>query len=90
MKLINKVFNIITIYLITTAIVAFMWSFLGDYLSEIKWFNDYSNNIKSGWDQTYTHWGARHCIFMWFNVLMFCTSTARVIFNLISIVEEDK
>lgn len=72
MKLINRIFNIVTLYLFTVLIITMSMSFLTDYLESIKWFNDYVDS------KGRLYWGDRHVIYAWFNGLMLLCSTARV------------
>ena len=40
MKKINKIFNIITLWIIVSFSVAIMWTYVGEHLETINWFKN--------------------------------------------------
>ena len=91
MKNINKIFNIITVYMFTMLIIMMSVTFLSDYLSSINWFGD-TFVTRCGWSGRVEHmcWGSRHLIYVYFNFFMFCLSTIRLIVSLNHCVKESK
>lgn len=91
MKTINKIFNIITMYLVFAGFMAFCSTFLFDYLDSISWFGDYERTFYSDWRGrmvTETVWGSRHYIYNWLTVILFMAGTARCIFSIINVIEK--
>jgi hypothetical protein len=41
MKKLNKIFNIVFVYVVFITLMGIGWSYLTDYLTEINWFTEY-------------------------------------------------
>lgn len=93
MKTINKVFNIIVLYMFTVLLIMISVTFLTEYLSSINWFGDVVRE-RCGHHRikvlAVDEWGSRHIIYFWFNFLMFIVSTARLIVSLNHCIGESK
>ena len=92
MKKINKIFTVITTYILIILALAILGTFLSDYLVNINWFGDYTELRFKGKEYEYTSkcWGARHYSYNWGLFFLFLTTLARCIVSVIYTVENTK
>jgi hypothetical protein len=91
MKKLNKIFNIVFVYVVFITLMGIGWSYLTDYLTEINWFGDSveTRSWSDGTEYEYEVYGIRH---IWYNTGLWCTSltmTVRVVALLVFISENE-
>ena len=91
MKKINKIFNVIALWIFVSVLIGVSGTFLSDYLVSIDWFGDHSVtrfNSFYGKEVVDDYWGARHYWYNWGVFLLFSVSTIRGIVCVVFIIEK--
>ena len=95
MKKVNKIFNIITLTIVSIVVTGILGTYLSDYLIGINWFGDYKSLDKmwGGGKEICAHWGARHYWYNWGIVLLILITVAKSIAkisNVIKLIEDER